>query len=65
MKKFTIEITNNNVYINGKHHAFGSEMDKENHENDMNKKAILALANEMGYEPVYLFEEIVDRLNEI
>lgn len=65
MKKFTIEITDSNVYINGKLHTFGCKMDKENHEDDMNKKAILALANEMGYEPTPLFEEMADRLNEM
>ena len=40
-------------------------MDEENYEDDMNKKAILALANEMNYEPTYLVEELVDRLGEI
>lgn len=65
MKKFTIEITDTDVYINGYLHLFGCKMDKENHEDDMNKKAILALANEMNYEPVPLFEVLVDRLNEI
>ena len=65
MKKFTIEITDTNVYINGKLHTFERKMDKENHEDDMNKKAILALANEMDYEPVPLLEEMADRLNEM
>nr|DAF80922.1 MAG TPA: hypothetical protein [Bacteriophage sp.] len=65
MKKFTIEITDTNVYINGHLHTFECKMDKENHEDDMNKKAILALANEMDYEPTPLFEEMADRLNEM
>lgn len=65
MKKFTIEITETNVYINGKLHTFECKMDKENHEDDMNKKAILALVNEMDYEPTPLFEEMADRLNEM
>lgn len=65
MKKFTIEITDTNVYINGKLHPFERKMDKENHEDDMNKKAIVALANEMNYEPVFLFEEMADRLDEM
>lgn len=65
MKKFTIEITDTDVYINGRLHIFGCKMDEENHEDDMNKKAILALANEMGYEPVFLFEEMADRLDEM
>lgn len=65
MEKFTIEITDTNVYINGRLHTFECKMDKENHEDDMNKKTILALANEMGYEPTFLFEEMADRLNEM
>lgn len=65
MKMFTIKITDANVFINGKLHAFAHRMDKENHENDMNKRAIVALANEMGYEPVFLFEEMSDRLDEM
>lgn len=40
-------------------------MDKENHEDDLNKRAILALANEMGYEAIFLFEEMADRLDEM
>ena len=40
-------------------------MDKENHKDDMNKKSIVALANEMGYEPVFLFGEMADRLDEM
>ena len=40
-------------------------MDKENYEDDMNKKAIVALVDEMGYEPVLPFEEVTDRLSEI
>ena len=65
MKKFTIEITDTDVVINGKLYEFANKMDKENHEDDMNKKAIVALANEMGYEPVFLFEEMADRLDEM
>ena len=65
MKKFTIEITDTDVFINGKLYEFTHRMDKENRKDDMNKRAIVALANEMGYEPVFLFEEMVDRLNEM
>ena len=65
MKKFTIEITDADVFVNGKLCEFANKMDKENHEDDMNKKAIVALANEMGYEPVFLFEEMADRLDEM
>ena len=63
MKKFVIEITDNDVYINGELHTFAMPMDKVYQEDDLNKKAIVALANEMGYEPVYLFEEMADRLD--
>lgn len=65
MKKFTVEITDTDVYINGKLYEFAHRMDKENRKDDMNKRAIVALANEMGYEPVFLFEEMVDRLDEM
>lgn len=53
------------MYINGKLHTFECKMDKENHEDNMNKKAILTLVNEMAYEPTPLFEEMADRLNEM
>ena len=65
MKKFTIEITDTDVFVNEKLYEFANKMDKENHEDDMNKKAIVALANEMDYEPVFLFEEMADRLDEM
>lgn len=65
MKKFTIEITDTDVFVNGKLCEFAHKMDKENHEDDMNKKAIVAFANEMGYESVFLFEEMADRLDEM
>lgn len=65
MKEFTIKITDNDVYINGRLCYFAAKMDKENHEDDLNKKAILALADEMGYEAVFLFEEMVYRLEEM
>ena len=65
MKKFTIEIIDTDVFINGKLCEFAHKMDKGNHKDDMNKRAIVALANEMGYEPVFLFEEMADRLDEM
>lgn len=65
MKKYEIMITDNSVYINGKYQYFSTEMDKENKDDDLNKKALLALANEMGYEPQFLFEEMADRLEEM
>lgn len=65
MKEYIIKITDNEVYINGKLHHFAASMDKEDKQDDLNKKAILALADEMGYEATYLFEEMADRLNEM
>ena len=65
MKKFTIKIIDNEVYINDKLCECAMLMDKENHEDDLNKRAILALANEMGYEAIFLFEEMADRLDEM
>ena len=65
MKKFTIEITDTEVYINGELQHFATKMDKEDNKVDMDKKAILTLAGEMGYEATYLFEEMVDRLHKM
>lgn len=65
MKKFIIEITDTDVFVNGKLCEFMHKMNKEIHEDDMSKKAIVALANEMGYEPVFLFGEMADRLDEM
>lgn len=65
MKKFTIKITDTDVYLNGERCYFAAKMDKDNHEDDLNKKALLALANEMGYEAQFLFEEMADRLDEM
>lgn len=63
MKEWNIKITNTDVYINGELQYFSVPMDKEDKETDLNKKALLALACEMGYEPIFLFEEMVDRLD--
>lgn len=65
MKEFTIKITDTEVYINGKLQHFAYPMDKESKEDDLNKKAFVALANEMNYEAPFLFEEMADRLDEI
>ena len=65
MKQFAIKIIDNEVYINDKLCECAMPMDKENHEDDLNKRAILALANEMGYEAIFLFEEMADRLDEM
>lgn len=65
MKKFVIEIIDSDVYINGELQHCAMPMDKESHEDDLNKRAILALAGEMGYEATFLFEEMADRLWEM
>lgn len=63
MQEFNIKITNEGIYINNKLHNNDYIMDKVSKEDDLNKKAILALVNEMGYEATYLFEEITDTLD--
>lgn len=65
MKQFTIKIIDNDVYINDRLCEFAMPMDKENLEDDLNKKALVALANEMGYEAIFLFEEMAYRLDEM
>ena len=65
MKEFVIKIINEDIYVNNKLHTFDHKMDKDSIEDDLNKKAILALANELGYEPQPLFEEMADRLEEM
>ena len=65
MKQFNIKITDTDVYINDELREFALDMDKENKEDDLNKKALVALATEMGYEANFLFEEMGDRLNEM
>lgn len=65
MKQYVVKITDTDVYINDKLCYFSTKMDKENEKDDLNKKAILALANEMGYEATFLFEEMADRLDEM
>ena len=65
MKQFTVKITDGNVYINDELQYFATKMDTESHEDDLNKKALLALADAMGYEATFLFEEMVDRLYEM
>jgi hypothetical protein len=66
MKQFTIKITDDGkVYINDELCKCDYPMDKENKEDDLNKRAILALADKMGYEAVFLFEEMAQRLDEM
>jgi len=65
MSKFIVEVIDTDIYINGTLQFFSTEMDEENREDDLKKKAILALACEMGYEPGPLFEEMAYRLDEM
>ena len=65
MKEFNIKITDTDVYINDELCEFSTKMDKEDHETDLDKKAILALADKMGYEATFLFEEMAQRLDEM
>jgi hypothetical protein len=63
--QYVIKIIGDKIYVNDKLCYFSAAMDKEDHEDDLNKKAILALADEMGYEATFLFEEMAYRLEEM
>lgn len=65
MKQFIIKIIDDEVYINDKLCEYEMPMDKESHEDDLNKRAILSLIDEMGYEAICLLEEMADRLDEM
>lgn len=65
MKQFTIKIIDNDVYINDRLFEFAIPMNEENLEDDLNKKALVALADEMGYEAMFLFEEMAHRFDEM
>ena len=65
MKEWNIKIIDDQVYINGELQHCALPMNKENHEDDLNMRAILALADRMGYEPVFLFAEMSYRLDEM
>ena len=64
-KEYNIKIVGDEVYINGELQYFSTKIDKENDEDDVNKKAFVALADVMGYEATFLFEEIAYRLEEM
>lgn len=66
MKQFIVKISDDNkVYVNDELCECAYPMDKENIQDDLNKRAILALADKMGYEATFLFEEMADRLWEM
>ena len=61
-KQFVVTIRGNAVYINNTYRHFSTYMDTDR-EIDLDKKALVALVNEMGYEPIFMFEEMADRLD--
>lgn len=63
--QYVIKIVGDEVYVNDKLCYFSTVMDKENLRDDLCKKAIVALADEMGYEATFLFEEMAYRLEEM
>lgn len=65
MKRYVIEITDANVYINGELCEYDFDMDVSDQTTDLDEKALLSLADKMGYEATPLFEEMVDRLYEM
>lgn len=65
MKEWHIKITDTDVYINGELRCCAMPMDKEDKDVDLDKRALLALAVEMGYEATFLFEEMADRMWEM
>lgn len=65
MIEYIVRIDGDNVFINGEQHYFGSDIDEGNKEDDLNEKALIALAEAMGYETTVLFDEMADRLWDI
>lgn len=61
MNEYKIIATKEGCVINGNVHYCSTTMDS-NEEDDKNKRILLALANEMGYEPCYLFDELAQSL---
>lgn len=62
IKSYMIQVSDTGtVYIDGIPHFFDEALDL-NSEDDMNKKILVALANQMEYEVCSLFEEIADTL---
>ena len=65
MIEYNVKITDDGyIYINGNLHSFYCNVDSDRCD-DLNKKALIALADAMGYESVFLFEEIADDLNRL
>lgn len=66
MKEYVIKITDDGeVFINEKQCFYSLAMDEDDPTVDADKRALLSLADKMGYEATYLFEEMAYRLNEM
>lgn len=66
MREYVIRITDDgDVFLNGIKCYCSLPMDKEDDKIDVDKRALLALADEMGYEATFLFQEMADRLEEM
>lgn len=66
MKEYVIRITDDgDVFVNGTQCYCSLPMDKEDDKTDADKRALLSLADEMGYEATFLFQEMADRLEEM
>lgn len=62
IKSYMIQVSDTGtIYVDGIPHYFDNDLDTNN-EDDMNKKILIALASQMEYEAVPLFEEICDTL---
>lgn len=57
MEQYVITIIDNDVYVN-KTKCFSKIKLDENNKSDLQKLAIAALVNQMGMDPVKVFEEL-------
>lgn len=64
MAKYKIEINDGNIFINDEQHFCDALLDGDP-EVDRDKRILLALADYMGYEPMFIFSEIADTLADI
>lgn len=62
IKSYMIQVSDiGTIYVDGIPYCFDNDLDTNN-EDDMNKKILIALASQMEYEVVPLFEEISNTL---
>lgn len=64
MAKYRIEINDGNIFINDEQHFCDALLDGDPAV-DRDKRILLALADHMGYEPMFIFSEIADTLADI